>query len=83
MIESITLSAVATYDTTTPEQLNGLSFFNFVFGSNGSGKTTISRVVADEAKFPTCKVTWKGGTKLQALVYNHDFVERNSTSRQS
>ncbi len=77
MIESITLSAVATYDTTTPEQLNGLSLFNFVFGSNGSGKTTISRVVADEAKFPTCKVTWKRGSKLQSFVYNHDFVERN------
>lgn len=76
MIESITISGVATYDT-TPEQLNGLSLFNFVFGSNGTGKTTVSRVIEDESRFPTCKVTWKGGTKLQAFVYNHDFVERN------
>lgn len=76
MIESITLSAVATYDS-TPQHLNGLSKFNFVFGSNGSGKTTVGRVIADETKFPKCKVTWKGGTKLQALVYTHDFVERN------
>ena len=76
MIESITISGVATYDT-TPEQLDGLSLFNFLFGSNGSGKTTVSQVIADETKFPTCKVTWKRGSKLQPFVYNHDFVERN------
>ena len=76
MIESITLSSVATYGT-AGEQLNGLSKFNFLFGSNGTGKTTVSRVIADEANFPTCSVTWKAGTKLQPLVYNHDFVERN------
>lgn len=76
MIESITISGVATYDV-MPEQLNGLSQFNFLFGSNGTGKTTIGRVIADEANFPTCKVTWKGGTKLRPFVYNHDFVERN------
>lgn len=76
MIESITISGVATYDT-TPEQLNGLSQFNFLFGSNGTGKTTLSKVIADEAKFPACNVSWKGGAKLQPFVYNHDFVERN------
>lgn len=76
MIESIAISSVATYGA-SPEQLNELSQFNFFFGSNGTGKTTISRVIADEAKFPTCKVSWKAGTKLQPLVYNHDFVDRN------
>jgi wobble nucleotide-excising tRNase len=76
MIESITLSSVATYGA-TPETLSALSLFNFFFGSNGSGKTTLSRVIAEETKFPTCSVTWKTGTKLQTLVYNHDFVERN------
>ena len=76
MIESINISKIATYGE-TPEELNGLSRFNFLFGSNGTGKTTISRVIADENNFPTCKVTWKGGTKLQPLVYNRDFVERN------
>jgi len=76
MIESITISSVATY-ATTPELLDGLSQFNFVFGSNGTGKTTVSRVIANESQFPTCLVTWKAGTKLQPLVYNQDFVERN------
>ena len=76
MIESISICKIASYGD-TPEELNELSQFNFLFGSNGTGKTTISRVIADESDFPACKVTWKGGTKLQPLVYNRDFVERN------
>lgn len=76
MIESIAIADIASYGPAS-EALNALSQFNFIFGSNGTGKTTISRVIADEDAFPTCKVTWKGGTKLQAMVYNLDFVERN------
>jgi wobble nucleotide-excising tRNase len=76
MIDSITIAGIATFGN-TPEALNRLSQVNFVFGSNGTGKTTISRVIAEESNFPTCKVQWKGGTKLQPMVYNRDFVERN------
>lgn len=76
MIESIQINSVATYGD-TPENLNGLSKFNFFYGSNGSGKTTITRVIADEESFPACKVTWRGGTKLQTMVYNRDFIEKN------
>ena len=78
MIESISISDIATY-AIAPEVLDGLAQFNFLFGSNGTGKTTVSRVIADENSFPTCKVTWKAGTKLQPMVYNRDFVERNFT----
>jgi len=78
MIESITIASVATY-ASRPETLSGLSQFNYLFGSNATGKTTVSRIIADEASFPTCNVTWKGGTKLQPMVYNLDFVERNFT----
>lgn len=78
MIESITVKDVATYGSALTT-IDGLSQFNFLFGSNGTGKTTVSRVIADEAKYPTCSVNWKGGTKLQPLVYNHDFIERNFT----
>ena len=51
MIESIQIKDVATYGNTS-EQLSGLSKFNFLYGSNGSGKTTITRVIADEGGFP-------------------------------
>ncbi len=76
MIESITISSVGTFGN-TPEQVNALSLFNFFFGSNGTGKTTLSRVIAEETKFQTCSVNWKAGTKQQPLVYNHDFIDRN------
>jgi wobble nucleotide-excising tRNase len=75
MIESITISDVASY--TTPRLLDGFSQFNFIFGSNGTGKTTLGRIIADESRFATCSVKWQGGTKLQTLAYNQDFVERN------
>jgi wobble nucleotide-excising tRNase len=76
MIESISIANVATYPS-TPEKLTDLRQLNFLFGSNGTGKTTVSRIIAEESAFPTCSVTWRAGTKLQTLVYNHDFVERN------
>jgi wobble nucleotide-excising tRNase len=76
MIESISIAKTATFGI-IPEAIDELSQFNYFFGSNGTGKTTISRVIADEAKYSTCNVTWKAGTKLQPLVYNRDFVERN------
>lgn len=76
MIESISIADIATFGD-TPETLNGLSQFNYIFGSNGTGKTTISRIIADAGNHPNCRVTWRGGTKLQAMVYNRDFVERN------
>ena len=76
MIESITIADVATYSS-TPQLLDGLSQFTFVFGSNATGKTTISRVIADEDSFPRCKVTWQRGTRLQPMVYNLDFIDKN------
>lgn len=76
MIESIAISRVATYDG-QPEVLDRLSQFNFIFGSNGTGKTTISRVIAEADGHEHCPVHWTGGTKLQAMVYNRDFVDSN------
>lgn len=78
MIENIRIANVATYGT-TPEVLDELSQFNFIYGTNGSGKTTISRIISDAASYPDCHVQWKGNTSLQAMVYNHDFIERNFT----
>lgn len=76
MIESIAIKDVATYGNVA-EQMSLLSKLNFIYGANGSGKTTISRVIADETRFPACTVNWKGGARLQTLVYNRDFVAAN------
>ncbi len=76
MIESIQIADTASFSD-TPQLLAGLSAFNFCYGANGTGKTTISRIIAEEQRFPTCAVTWRAGTKLQTSVYNTDFVTRN------
>jgi len=76
MIESICISNIASYNS-VPENLRDLSKFNFIFGSNSSGKTTISRVIADEISYQTCRVNWKNGVKLETLVYNQDFIRKN------
>lgn len=78
MIEEISIAKTSSFGD-VPELLAGLQKCNYIFGSNGTGKTTISRVIADEGNFQDCKVKWSGGTKLQPMVYNRDFVERNFT----
>lgn len=75
MIESIILSNAATFNE-EPQVLDNLSQFNYIFGSNGTGKTTISRLIADKSQFPSCSVRWKGNTPLEALVYNQDYIEK-------
>ena len=76
MIESIQIQNQASYGSPY-ETLTGLSKFNFIYGSNGSGKTTISRIIADESAFPGCHLVWRGNISLEPLVYNRDFVEKN------
>ena len=76
MIESIHIQNEASYGSPC-QTLTELSKFNFIFGSNGTGKTTISRIIADESAFPGCRLVWLGNISLESLVYNRDFVENN------
>lgn len=78
MIETINLAGVATYGHEV-QSLRDLKLVNYFYGANGSGKTTISRVLADptHADHANCGIVWKGGRRLDVLVYNRDFVEEN------
>jgi wobble nucleotide-excising tRNase len=76
MIEAIHISGVATYGT-NPAILGGLSTFNYFYGANASGKTTIARVIAETTAFPSCTVTWRASAPLETLVYSRDFIERH------
>ena len=76
MIKTITVKDIASFDnivgiTFTP------TFINFIYGANGSGKTTISNVIADCASFPNCNLDWGLATPLETLVYNRTFIEEN------
>ena len=74
MITQIDIQNIATFGNTTPS-IEGLNKFNFFFGANGTGKTTISRIMDEPAKFPSCNIVWTNGIELEAQVYNRDFVE--------
>ena len=76
MLTSLTAHKVATY-TGTPQTVVGLGKLNFLYGCNGSGKTTISRLVATNTLRVACEVLWTDNLPLQAFVYNRDFVQKN------
>lgn len=76
MISSIRLTDVATYRPATVV-LDSLLTINYFYGANGSGKTSISRVVAEPTTFPSCQLVWRDGVPLETLVYNRDFVDRH------
>ncbi|MBX4135956.1 AAA family ATPase [Pseudomonas sp. S5F11] len=79
MIESITLSGIATYSPVTPETIQNLKAVNYFYGANGAGKTTISRLINNPALSATSKVTWAKGDPIPAMVYNNDFIAANFT----
>ncbi|ADU28513.1 ATP-binding protein [Evansella cellulosilytica] len=78
MIEKIRIKEVASYDSTGIEV--NLSKINYIYGSNGTGKTTISELLRnrDNQKFSSCNIEWKQGSPdFDLFVYNRYFVQEN------
>lgn len=78
MIKRIVIRDVASYDHEgcTFEDLKKV---NIIYGGNGTGKTTLSRVLGSEIiyeEYPGCEVWWHGDM-AKVYVYNKDFRERN------
>ena len=78
MLESITIKKVATFDD-TGIQIADLKRVNFIYGANGSGKTTITNLIhrPSDSIFSECSLAWKGGIPITALIYNKEFRESN------
>jgi predicted ATPase len=55
VITKIDIRNTATFGDATPS-LDGLKKINFFFGANGTGKTTISKVIADSEQFSECTI---------------------------
>lgn len=78
MLESIIIKNVATYGL-TGIQIDNLKKINFIYGANGCGKTTLSKLIynPDNIVYSNCSLKWKGGLPINTLVYNKDFRDRN------
>lgn len=76
MIESVLLQGAPSFGATQC-LLGPLERFNFVFGPNGTGKTTISKVLNDPSVFagPSVQLS-QGSPDVEAAVYNRDYVAR-------
>jgi len=79
MIKSIHIANTATYNSDGAD-LENMKLVNFVYGSNGSGKTTISKVINNPESYAACRVEWENDIKQDVYVYNRDFYERNFRS---
>lgn len=79
MLESVTVASTASYPE-SGQRLEPCKEINFIFGTNGTGKTTISRVIANPAAYPQSVLQWKGDKTAECLVYNSDFALRNFAS---
>lgn len=82
MIEKIRIKEVASYDSTGIEV--NLGKINYIYGSNGTGKTTISELLRnrEREKFSSCSIEWRPGvTDFDVFVYNRHFVEENFNIR--
>ena len=76
MITEIVIKDCASYDP-IGVVLKDLKEVNFIYGANGSGKTTISNVIADLQKHPQSRIVWKNNVELKPFVYNRNFIDEN------
>lgn len=78
MIENLHICNQATFDS-FGVTIENLAKINFIYGTNGSGKTTISNFLRSECKEYSGigNVTWKQNQEIETLVYNKKFREEN------
>lgn len=74
MIKRIVLNKVATFKEKA--EINPRKV-NFLYGSNGSGKTSLSKVLSNPKVYPESVVELDELSESETLVYNKDFVDMN------
>lgn len=75
MLESLHLKGAPAFDASVGTTFGPLKPINFLFGPNGSGKTTISRALADPSRYPGSSFTWQTPASTPVIkVYNSDYV---------
>ena len=57
--------------------MDDLRKINFIYGANGSGKTTISKLLNNSGGSDKVTINWKNNIQSKILVYNKDFRKAN------
>lgn len=73
MISKLKIDKVATF--VEPVEIIPTEI-NYLYGSNGSGKTSLGKVISDISSYNDCSLDWTSN-QLEVLVYNRDFVISN------
>ena len=75
MIKKITIADIATYSH-EPSMMESLTKINFVYGTNGSGKTTISNYLSNYTMYNgSCSIEWDNNIPIKVYTYNKAFRE--------
>lgn len=76
MITKIVLKNVASYGV-NPATLETDKKINFIYGLNGTGKTTISKYLQNKDDSVFCDCSLEGINNEKILVYNQKFIDSN------
>lgn len=78
MIKSIEMKNCATYPV-EGVTIDNCQKVNFLYGSNGSGKSTISNFLHNPGapQYTSCEIKWENDTPTDIVVYNRDFRTRH------
>ena len=77
MIKAIHMKDCATYRDNT-SSFNDLQKVNFIYGANGSGKSTVSNYLKNQndPKYASCSIEWSGDP-IEVEVYNREFRQEH------
>ena len=75
MIKKIVIRDVASYDH-DGVTFDNLARVNFIYGGNGTGKTTLTRVLDNPSAYPQCSVEWEGETVSKEVKKVSDRIGR-------
>lgn len=73
MITKIKVHNIATYEDIVEIKPKVINYF---FGSNGTGKSTLGKVIADISACPSCEIHWST-SPIDIFIYNKEFIQNN------
>jgi len=73
MITEIKLHKIASYEDIVEIKPKEINYF---FGSNGVGKSSLGKVIANSSNYPKCNLKWKSNP-IDVFIYNKQFIQDN------